>query len=263
MQSIVGALSKANQAVTSNSMPNANPTNIDLLRAKHPDSTHPASDPVKVSSILWPRPQVLEEHWSSDAGVEFLDKWFSIPKICQYFRTRSPVTMADIDGWHARDLVAPLFFNDNIDLHNLIRKRLILPYLTGPFHPSVIEEYAGGLLMALQKQDGGIRPILCGEIWRRCFASLAVNATPVRKEAAKLFTSTYDNFIQTAGIRDGASHCAKILSVFYDNLNTSDPNDPDVIIKIDISNAFNTTNRDLTLDMISGRVSRDDACGLK
>jgi hypothetical protein len=55
--------------------------------------------------------------------------------------------MADIDGWH-----------------NLIRKRLILPYLTGSFHPSFIEEYAGGLLMALQKQDGGIRPILCGEI---------------------------------------------------------------------------------------------------
>jgi hypothetical protein len=38
--------------------------------------------------------------------------------------------------------------------------------------------------MALQKQDGGIRPILCGEIWRRCFGSLAVNATPVRNEAA-------------------------------------------------------------------------------
>jgi hypothetical protein len=37
--------------------------------------------------------------------------------------------------------------------HNLIRKRLILPYLTSPLHPSFIEEYAGGLLMALQKQD--------------------------------------------------------------------------------------------------------------
>jgi hypothetical protein len=72
--------------------------------------------------------------------------------------------------------------------------------------------------MVLQKQDGGIRPILCGDIWRRCFASLAVNATPVRNEEAKLFTSTYDNFIQTAGIRDGVSHYAKILSGFYDNL---------------------------------------------
>jgi hypothetical protein len=69
------------------------------------------------------------------------------------------------------------------------------------------------------------------------------------------------NFIQTAGIRDGASYCAKILSVFYDNLDASDPNDPNVIIKIDVSNAFNTTDRAFTLDMISGRASRDYACG--
>jgi hypothetical protein len=169
----------------------------------------------------------------------------------------------DIDGWHARDLIAPLFFNDNTELHTLIRKRLILPYLTGPFHPSLIEEYAGGLLMALKKPDEGIRPILCGEVWRRCFASLAVNATPIRNEAAKLFTSSYDNFIQTAGIRDGASHCAKILTCFYDKLDVSDPTDPEVIIQIDVANAFNSTNRGLTLDVLSGRASRDYACGLK
>ena len=70
--------------------------------------------------------------------------------------------------------------------------------------------------MDLQKQDGDIHPILCGEIWCRGFASLTVNAEPVSNEAVKLFTSTYDNFIQTAGIRDGVSHCEKILSIFYD-----------------------------------------------
>ena len=53
------------------------------------------------------------------------------------------------------------------------------------------------------------------------------------------------------------------ISILYDNLDTSDPNDPDVIIKIDVSNAFNTTDRALTLDMISGRASRDYACGIK
>jgi hypothetical protein len=82
--------------------------------------------------------------------------------------------MVDIDGWHTCDLIAPQFFNDNTELHNLIRKLLILPYLTGSLNPSFIQEYAGGLLVALQKQDGGLRPIFCGEIWRRCFASLAV-----------------------------------------------------------------------------------------
>jgi hypothetical protein len=54
----------------------------------------------------------------------------------------------------------------------------------------------------------------------------------------------------------------KILSVYYDNLDTSDPDDPDVIIKIDVSNEFNTTDRTLILDLISGHVSRDYGCGL-
>jgi hypothetical protein len=84
----------------------------------------------------------------------------------------------------------------------------------------------------------------------------------VHNETADLVTSTYDNFIQTTDIRDGALHYAKILSVFYDNLDTSDPNDPEVIIKIDISNVFNTTCRTLTLDVLSGRASHDYACGL-
>ena len=38
---------------------------------------------------------------------------YEVPKISQYFRTRSPVNMVDIDGWHASDLINPLFFNDN------------------------------------------------------------------------------------------------------------------------------------------------------
>ncbi len=81
-----GALSKANQVITSTSMSNTDPTNIDLLRVKNPETVHPDRDPVRLSSKLWSRPQDLEEHWSSDAGIEFLDKWFSVAKICQYFR---------------------------------------------------------------------------------------------------------------------------------------------------------------------------------
>ena len=36
-----------------------------------------------------------------------------------------------------------------------------------------------------------------------------------------------------------------------------------MIIKIDVANAFNSTDRDLTLDVLSGHASRDYACGLK
>ena len=105
------------------------------------------------------------------------------------------MSAADVDGWRARELMAPLFMGDDEELQALIRDHLILPYLFGDFHPSHIQEYAGGLLFALEKpakDGGGIRPIICGESWRRCFASLAANA--VRGPISHIFTSTYENF---------------------------------------------------------------------
>jgi hypothetical protein len=43
----------------------------------------------------------------------------------------------------------------------------------------------------------------------------------------------------------------------------SDPSDLDVIIKLDISNAFNALCRQLTLDVLGGNASCYYACGLK
>ena len=112
---------------------------------------------------------------------------------------------------------------DDDEIQGLIKDHMILPDLFGDFHPSHIREYAGRLLIALEKptKDGeGIRPIICGGSWRRCLASLAANA--VRGPISRIFASTYENFLQTAGLQDGASHCAKILSAMYAALN-SDP----------------------------------------
>jgi hypothetical protein len=55
-----GPLSKATQDITSTAMPNADPGSIHLLRAKYPETAHPDRDPVRLSSRLCPRPQVLE-----------------------------------------------------------------------------------------------------------------------------------------------------------------------------------------------------------
>jgi hypothetical protein len=74
--------------------------------------------------------------------------------------------------------------------------------------------------------------------------------------------STYKKILQTAGLQDGASHCAKIHSAMYASL-YSDPSDPDVIIKLGLSNAFNVLCRRLTLDVLGGKASCDYACGLK
>ena len=49
-----GALSKANQAMTLDLTPSAAPTNINELRAKNPEPTHPHRDPVtQPASLIW------------------------------------------------------------------------------------------------------------------------------------------------------------------------------------------------------------------
>jgi hypothetical protein len=49
---------------------------------------------------------------------------------------------------------------DDKELQTIIRDHMTLPYLFGDFHPSHIQEYAGGLLLALEKpaKDGFQRP---------------------------------------------------------------------------------------------------------
>jgi hypothetical protein len=88
---------------------------------------------------------------------------FSIKHIAKYFRTRSPASVADIDGWRARELMAPLFMGDDEELQGLVRDHLILSYLFGDFQPSHIQEYAGGVLLELEKpsrEGGGTRVLI-------------------------------------------------------------------------------------------------------
>jgi hypothetical protein len=90
--------------------PSAAPTNINELRAKNPEPTHPARDPTtQPASRIWPQKADTGAWWEEEDGQEYIQQHFSIKHITQYFRTRSPVSAADIDGWRARELMAPLF----------------------------------------------------------------------------------------------------------------------------------------------------------
>jgi hypothetical protein len=65
------------------------------------------------------------------------------------------------------------------------------------FLPLFLPELAVGLLLVFLKKDGGLRPHLCGSIWRRCAARLTSDCT--RDDAKTYFTTTYPNFMQCAG----------------------------------------------------------------
>jgi hypothetical protein len=66
-----GALSKANQAMTSELTPSAAPTNINELRAKNPEPAHPSRDPTtQPASSFWPQKGDTRAWWEeSQSGV--------------------------------------------------------------------------------------------------------------------------------------------------------------------------------------------------
>jgi hypothetical protein len=102
-----GALPKANQAMTSDLTPSAAPNNIDELRAKNLEPTHPTRDPItQPASLIWPQKADTSAWWEEEERQEY--KHFTTKVIAKYFRTRWPVSAADVDGWRARELMAPL-----------------------------------------------------------------------------------------------------------------------------------------------------------
>ena len=103
-----------------------------------------------------------------------------------------------------------LAWDKDDEVATLIREELVLPFLTGDFHPDFMPEYAGSVLFALMKLDGKIRPISVGDLFLRCCASLAANS--VREPVTRLFQSSYKNFIQFASISDGVSFCPKSIT---------------------------------------------------
>jgi hypothetical protein len=84
--------------------------------------------------------------------------------------------------------------NNDAELHQLILDELIFPYIMGEFLAQFLPEIAGGLLFAFLKKIDGLRPLLCGSLWRRCVAQLVCDCT--RDAAHNYFTTTDPNFMQ-------------------------------------------------------------------
>ena len=103
--------------MTSDLTPSAAPTNINEFRAKNPEPTHPNRDPITPpASLIWPQKADTDAWWEEEEGQEYTKKHFNLQKIAKYFRTRSPVSAVDIDGWRARELMASLFMGDDEEL---------------------------------------------------------------------------------------------------------------------------------------------------
>ena len=130
--------------------------------------------------------------------------------------------------------------------------------------PILPSEWAGSYLITLQKASGDIRDIAPVDIWRRVTGNAIVQAT--QQTAAKTCIDTYTNFKQLSLSKDYASHCLYFLNTSYSDpafTSAEDEEDPMVIVKLDISNAFGFLRARLVLDVLAGKASRDYACRIK
>ena len=119
-----------------------------------------------------------------------------------------------------------LFSEDDEEFHNLIRNHMVMPFVLGDFYPGHSEEVAGGKYFALVKPnadgapipnargasaDADVLGIAIGSTWRGCSASRAVAESSLA--VADYFVGQYDNFLQFAGQKDGATRCDQIVQL--------------------------------------------------
>ena len=114
--------------------------------------------------------------------------------------------------------------------------------LTGNLPLPVREIIFGGRLIALQKKDGGIRPIAICYTLRRLLAKCA-NEHIIERRSNEL--SPFQVGVGVAGGAEAAVHAIRRL--------TDDLCDGNVIVKLDFVNAFNTVRRDTILDTVAER----------
>ncbi|KAJ8722193.1 hypothetical protein PYW08_004595 [Mythimna loreyi] len=112
---------------------------------------------------------------------------------------------------------------------------LINLMLSGNVNEAVIDILYGANLCALRKKDGGIRPIAVGSTYRRIAAKIC--CAFYREALANKFQPLQLGF----GSKGGCEAAVHALSTYLNS------NKGEVILKVDIKNAFNSVNRDTLL----------------
>jgi len=203
---------------------------LDKLKAKNlPDSTD-------FDSRHWPTTEEMDYLRRDDDWQKTEAESFAIKKIRQYFARCAPLSAQDVDGWSPREHIAWMFNDGDEMFHDLIRTQLILPYVQGDLYEGHLSEPAGGKFFALEKPNDSVLPVIIGSTWRKAPASLSV--AEVNSDVAKFLMSTYDNFLQFACQKDGATRCAQITQLIASNWKVHDVNNPLVVMQLDIINAF-------------------------
>lgn len=199
------------------------PTNLETLtklRDKHPDAP---------SSFVQPEP-LTEDDKVESLFVEIEDVKNGIFS----FVTGSSGGDDGIRPQHLKDLISKN--NGEIGEQLLLAiKNLSNLMLNGEINEEFVPFFYGAVLIGLNKNEGGIRPIAIGSTFRRLVAKMG--CTYMKNNLLNDLMPHQMGF----GIHGGSEVAVHAVRLFL--------NDPDaeIIIKVDVANALNSAARDVML----------------
>ena len=120
--------------------------------------------------------------------------------------------------------------------------RLMNVILLGGVPDFIRRSLFAATLTALTKNDGGLRPISVGTLYRRLATKAGLY--PISSSLGE----TLDPIQLGFGVRGGCEAAAHAARWFYENMSTGD-----VMVQVDMANAFNTLRRDRFLTAIHAR----------
>lgn len=156
-----------------------------------------------------------------------------VRKAIHSFKNGSSGGIDGIRPQHLKDLVSKISGEAGINLLESITHLCNL-ILAGGVCTEITEYFFGAVLCALNKKQGGIRPIAVGYTFRRLAAKLGCNL--VREHVADMFCPIQMGF----GIKAGCEAIIHAVRTFL----SSNINLGKVFLKIDFINAFNSIERD-------------------
>ena len=119
--------------------------------------------------------------------------------------------------------------------------------ISGQIPDFAVQAFYGASLIALRKKGGGLRPIAIGSVFRRIAAKIAVSnvsaAIGAELRPAQLGVAT----------RNGCEAAVHAVRAYITDAARS--SQPTVIIKLDVSNAFNSVRRDVMLETARARLT--------
>ena len=149
-------------------------------------------------------------------------------------------TSPGLEGYRPEHLLDACHTTQNRSTITLITNFINL-IISGDILPEVREWFSGGRLCALAKEDGEVRPICIGSVWRRLAS----------KVVCSILQPKFLEFLAPTQIGVAVKSGAEILIHEVDLLyRTFKKTKNFVVLKIDWKNAFNSVDRQLFLDAV-------------